>query len=241
MSTRRERTTPKPKPAQDQIVVNVTPQTVTLPALVEERQLVERLMLPSKVTTASEYAYVTESLVGMRKARKAFENKQTELLKPLKESFKKALENLERDLGLQPFIRRCKEAEEKLVALTTQWVQDERAREAKEQAEADAARRLEMANVKARGGNPLTVPERSVAPPPPKTVATGLGKVTMMKVAKWRVTDPALVPYEYEGTVLWTLNEGALTMLRRKAGTAEGVVSPIPGIEFYTDETPSVR
>lgn len=239
MPTRRERASLKP--AQECVVVNVAPQTVTLPALVEERQLVEQLTLPAKVTTPAEFAYVTESLVGIRKARKAFEKKQTELLKPLKESFEQALENLKRDLGLGPFIAKCLEAEGVLDGLVKQWVADERAREAREQAEAAAARRLEMANVKARGGNPLTVQERSVTPPPPKTTETALGKVTMMKVAKWRVTDPALVPYEYEGQQLWVLNEGAITALRRKAGTAEGVVSPIPGIEFYTDETPSVR
>lgn len=237
----RQRATKTPSNALENITVQIQPQVVPIPGLVPERKLVEELQLPTSITTHQQYEDLTTTLVMVRKARKALEAKEKNLLAPLKASFKAAIDKLQQDLGLAPVIAKAVLAEQGLEKLVTQWHRDERARQAKEQQEADAKRRLEMANASARGENPLTVPERSVAPPPPKTTQTGAGTMTMMKVARWRLVDPALVPYEHDGEVLWQLNEAAVTRLRKKAGTAEGVVSSIPGIEFYTDETPSVR
>lgn len=227
--------------APQNITVHLQPQVVPVPELTPERELIDTLQLPSAITTQVQYEDLTVTLVAVRKARKACEAKEKDLLAPLKMSFKMAVDKLQQDLGLAPVIAKAMLAETKMEQLVTQWHRDERARQQREQAEADAQRRLEMANAKARGENPLTIPERQVAPPPPKTTSTAAGKLTMMKVAKWRLVSPELVPYEHDGEVLWQLNEAAVTRLRKKAGTAEGVVSPIPGIEFYTDETPSVR
>ena len=65
-----------------------------------------------------------------------------------------------------------------------------------------------------------------------------------MKVAKWKVVDEALVPMTImvggrESEPLWVLNEGAITRMRKAAGM--DATSHIPGIEFYVDETNTVR
>lgn len=231
----------KPGKGQHDVMVYIDPMRVPLPALKPERELVEHLQLPATVTTQEEYENLTTTLVMVRKARKAFEAKESELLKPLKESFKAAIETLQRDLGLAPFIDKAKVAEKRLEILIVEWHHNERERQEREEKQAAADRRAEQARVRAAGGNPLTVQAAPVQAAPPPTTRTMAGTMTMMKVAKWRMVDPALVPYEYNGIVLWQLNEVEITKLRKEMGTGEGVVSPIPGIEFYVDETPSIR
>ena len=65
-----------------------------------------------------------------------------------------------------------------------------------------------------------------------------------MKVAKWKVVNESLVPMTIivdgkESEPLWVLNEGAITRIRKAAGM--DAASSIPGIEFYVDETNTVR
>ena len=87
-------------------------------------------------------------------------------------------------------------------------------------------------------------------PPPVQEVARGFkvpttgAKTGVMKVAKWKVVDEALVPMTImvggrESEPLWVLNEGAITRMRKAAGM--DATSHIPGIEFYVDETNTVR
>jgi hypothetical protein len=51
--------------------------------------------------------------------------------------------------------------------------------------------------------------------------------------------DPSQVPYEYNGVKLWLLNDAGIGTLRRGAGVE--AQSPIPGIEYYYDETTVVK
>lgn len=228
-----ERISDLPPAAQKNVLV------LPAPELVAERQQADALIqkltdtLPARLDDEVGMGQASEHLIITRKLRKAFEDKLKELKKPID----KALDDLKNDY--KPYIVRLETTEGTLNRLLSDYraeatrkqaVEDERIRK-EHQANMDLARD--------QGVNPLSIPVPQAAAAPPTGFQTAHGKTTTMRVPRWRCTDPGAVPYEYAGTKLWMLNDAGIGTIRRGAGVE--AKSPIPGIEFYYDETTVVK
>lgn len=186
--------------------------------------------------TEEDMGWASDDLATLRKMRKQFEAKLKELCQPFKdgiEALKKEFDQVIDPLkGAEATID--KKITECRIALRAEADKLRREQEAEQ-------RRLEAEARKANQPPP---------PPPVQEVARGFkvpttgAKTGVMKVRKWRVVDESKVPMTImlngkESDPLWALNTAAITYIRM--GTPMDGVSPIPGIEFYFDETNTVR
>jgi len=188
----------------------------------------------------------TANLIVLRKARKAAEEKFDEMKRP----FQEGLTRLKAEFAL--VIDPLKKAEQQTQSAILAW----RAAEAKrleegkraaQQAQEELRRQQRAKEEAARKANQPPPPPMPVMPPQPvveqaKGWATDRGTSTVRKVPKYRVVNEELIPLEIkvDGEIIecWVLNEAAIGKLRRSYGDKP---SPIPGIEFYYDETLGVR
>ena len=192
------------------------------------------------VATEEDMGWASDDLATLRTIRKEFESKWDSLKEPLNEGLKRLKAEFE------PYVSQLKAAE---ATVSGKILECKR----KLQAEADKARRdREEADRKAREAaakanmpppplKPVTVAE--TAPAKGFQVPTTNKKVTTTKVPKWRVVDANAIPMSclvdgQESEDLFILNESYIGKLRRSYGDKP---SPIPGIEFYYDETLGVR
>ncbi len=189
--------------------------------------------------TEEDMGWASDDLATLRKLRKDFEKKLKDLCQP----FKDGIEALKAEFDT--IINPLKAAEGVIDGKITACRRALQAEADKLKREQEAAQR--EAERLARLANQPPPP-----PPPPvldaargfKVPTTG-AKTGVMKVAKWRVVDESKVPmtiidqYGNESEPLWVLNEGAITRIRKAAGM--DAASSIPGIEFYVDETNTVR
>lgn len=188
--------------------------------------------------TEEDMGWASDDLATLRKMRKAFEAKLKELCKPFKEGIE-ALK-VEFDLIILPLQDAEKAVDTKItLCRNVLRAEAEKLKREQEAAQREAERLARLAN--------------QPPPPPPapvQDVARGFkvpttgAKTGVMKVAKWKVVDESLVPMTIlvdgkESEPLWVLNEGAITRIRKAAGME--ATSSIPGIEFYFDETNTVR
>lgn len=188
--------------------------------------------------TEEDMGWASDDLATLRKLRKQFEGKLKELCQP----FKDGIEALKAEFDT--IIEPLKAAEGVVDGKITTC-------RAALRAEADKLRREQEAEqcrleVEARKANQPPPPP----PSPVQDVARGFkvpttgAKTGVMKVAKWKVVDESKVPMTImvdskESEPLWVLNDGAITRIRKAAGM--DAISNIPGIEFYYDETNTVR
>ncbi len=189
--------------------------------------------------TEEDMGWASDDLATLRKLRKDFEKKLKDLCQP----FKDGIEALKAEFDT--IINPLKAAEGVIDGKITACRRALQAEADKLKREQEAAQR--EAERLARLANQPPPP-----PPPPvldaargfKVPTTG-AKTGVMKVAKWRVVDESKVPmtiidqYGNESEPLWVLHEGAITRIRKAAGM--DAASSIPGIEFYYDETNTVR
>ncbi|MBV6465141.1 MAG: hypothetical protein PGMFKBFP_00411 [Anaerolineales bacterium] len=189
--------------------------------------------------TEEDMGWASDDLATLRKLRKDFEKKLKDLCQP----FKDGIEALKAEFDT--IINPLKSAEGVIDGKITACRRALQAEADKLKREQEAAQR--EAERLARLANQPPPP-----PPPPvldaargfKVPTTG-AKTGVMKVAKWRVVDESKVPmtiidqYGNESEPLWVLHEGAITRIRKAAGM--DAASSIPGIEFYYDETNTVR
>lgn len=188
--------------------------------------------------TEEDMGWASDDLATLRKMRKAFEAKLKELCKPFKEGIE-ALK-AEFDLIILPLQDAEKAVDTKItLCRNVLRAEAEKLKREQEAAQREAERLARLAN--------------QPPPPPPapvQDVARGFkvpttgAKTGVMKVAKWKVVDESKVPMTIfvdgkESEPLWVLNEGAITRIRKAAGME--ATSSIPGIEFYFDETNTVR
>ena len=188
--------------------------------------------------TEEDMGWASDDLATLRKMRKEFEAKLKELCQP----FKDGIEALKAEFDT--IINPLKAAEGVIDSKITSCRAALRAEADKLRREQEAEqRRLEA---EARKANQPPPPP----PPPVQDVARGFkvpttgAKTGVMKVAKWKVVDESKVPMTImvdskESEPLWVLNDGAITRIRKAAGM--DATSNIPGIEFYYDETNTVR
>lgn len=188
--------------------------------------------------TEEDMGWASDDLATLRKMRKQFEAKLKELCQP----FKDGIEALKKEFDT--IIEPLKAAEGVVDGKITACRMALRMEADKLRREQEAEqRRLED---EARKANQPPPPP----PPPVQEVARGFkvpttgAKTGVMKVAKWKVVNESLVPMTImidgkESEPLWVLNEGAITRIRKAAGME--ATSTIPGIEFYYDETNTVR
>lgn len=188
--------------------------------------------------TEEDMGWASDDLATLRKMRKQFEAKLKELCQP----FKDGIEALKKEFDtiIEPLKSAEGVVDGKITACRTALrMEAEKLRRAQEAAQREAERLARLAN--------------QPPPPPPQPVqdvargfkvpTTG-AKTGVMKVAKWKVVDESKVPMTIfvdgkESEPLWVLNEGAITRIRKAAGME--ATSSIPGIEFYFDETNTVR
>ena len=188
--------------------------------------------------TEEDMGWASDDLATLRKMRKEFEAKLKELCQP----FKDGIEALkaEFDTIINPLKAAEGVVDGKITACRTALrVEAEKLKREQEAAQREAERLARLAN--------------QPPPPPPapvQEVARGFkvpttgAKTGVMKVAKWRVANESQVPMTImidgkESEPLWVLNDGAITRIRKAAGM--DATSNIPGIEFYYDETNTVR
>ena len=188
--------------------------------------------------TEEDMGWASDDLATLRKLRKDFEKKLKDLCQP----FKDGIEALkaEFDTIINPLKAAEGVIDGKITACRTALrVEAEKLKREQEAAQREAERLARLAN--------------QPPPPPPapvQDVARGFkvpttgAKTGVMKVAKWKVVDESKVPMTIfvdgkESEPLWVLNEGAITRIRKAAGME--ATSNIPGIEFYYDETNTVR
>ena len=209
------------------------------PALLAERQQADDLIkqltdtLPAKLLDETMMGQASEQLIISRKLRKAFE----EMIKEKKKPFDEVIDGIKNDYS--PYVVRLKGAEDKINLLLQDYrAEATRKQQLEDQRIADAHRKT-MDEARAQGVNPLSIPVPQAAPPPPVGFQTAHGKTTTMRVPRWKCSDPSQVPYEYNGVKLWLLNDAGIGTLRRGAGVE--AQSPIPGIEYYYDETTVVK
>lgn len=205
--------------------------------LTAERQFFVELQLPKVLTTEVELGLAAETLVTARKIRKTLEGAKKDAQKP----YKAELDKIDEDIG--QMVTRCKEVEETLTKLVTAYRIEATRKANAEAAKLEQARRAQQAAARAAGQNPLSVPEVIAPPMPPSSLATTHGTLAVTRLAKWRVLDNTQIPYEYNGQVLWLLNESAIGKACREMGVeriGKGEPCPIPGIEFYVEETTKV-
>jgi len=188
--------------------------------------------------TEEDMGWASDDLATLRKMRKEFEAKLKELCQP----FKDGIEALKAEFDT--IINPLKAAEGVVDGKIT-------ACRAALRAEADKLRREQEVEQRRLEAEARKANQPPPPPPPPvQEVARGFkvpttgAKTGVMKVAKWKVVDEALVPMTImvggrESEPLWVLNEGAITRMRKAAGM--DATSHIPGIEFYVDETNTVR
>ena len=188
--------------------------------------------------TEEDMGWASDDLATLRKLRKDFEKKLKDLCQP----FKDGIEALKAEFDT--IINPLKAAEGVIDSKITSCRAALRAEADKLRREQEAEqRRLEA---EARKANQPPPPP----PPPVQDVARGFkvpttgAKTGVMKVAKWKVVDESKVPMTImvdgkESEPLWMLNDGAITRIRKAAGM--DAISNIPGIEFYVDETNTVR
>lgn len=188
--------------------------------------------------TEEDMGWASDDLATLRKLRKDFEKKLKDLCQP----FKDGIEALKAEFDT--IINPLKEAESTVDKKITECRRALKAESDRLKAEQDAAQR--EAERRARLANQPPPPPQ----PPVQEVARGFkvpttgAKTGVMKVAKWKVVDESKVPMTVivdgkESEPLWVLNEGAITRIRKAAGM--DAASSIPGIEFYVDETNTVR
>ena len=194
--------------------------------------------------TEEDMGWASDDLATLRKMRKEFEAKLKELCQP----FKDGIEALKAEFDT--IIEPLKKAEGVVDGKITACRAALRAEADKLKAEQEAKQR--EAERLARLANQPPPPP----PPPVQEVARGFkvpttgAKTGVMKVPRWRVVDESKVPMTIifeqggkfpkgsESRPLWVLNDSAITEIRRAWGDQP---SPIPGIEFYYDETNTVR
>lgn len=188
--------------------------------------------------TEEDMGWASDDLATLRKMRKQFEAKLKELCQP----FKDGIEALKKEFDtiIEPLKAAEGVVDSKITACRTALrMEAEKLRREQEAAQREAERLARLAN------QPPPPP-----PAPPQEVARGFkvpttgAKTGVMKVAKWKVVNESLVPMTImvdgkESEPLWVLNEGAITRIRKAAGME--ATSNIPGIEFYIDETNTVR
>lgn len=193
---------------------------------------------PNAITSEEDAGAASEHLARLRKVRKAFETKFDELKRPFNEGLK-AL-NAEFKETVEPL----KTAEASLSQGILGWRQQVAAEAVRVRVEADRqkAEYERQAREAAEANKPAPLPPPSLPAQategPGRGFATQAGTVTARKVPKWRVVDQSLIPWEAAGVTCWLLNEVEIGKLCRASGGKE---SPIPGIEFYTEETLGVR
>ena len=188
--------------------------------------------------------WASDDLATLRKLRKDFEKKLKDLCQP----FKDGIEALKAEFDT--IINPLKSAEGVIDGKIT-------ACRRALQAEADKLRREQEAEQRRLEAEARKANQPPPSPPPPvqdaargfKVPTTG-AKTGVMKVPRWRVVDESKVPMTIifeqggkfpkgsESRPLWVLNDSAITEIRRSWGDQP---SPIPGIEFYYDETNTVR
>ena len=193
------------------------------------------------LTTEDDMGWASEDLATLRKLRKAFKKKLDELCKP----FKEGIDALKREFAtmLDPLEQAERVVDQKITQCRAALRAEQDRLEREQRARAQEAERARIAAIAAHQPPPPKVEEKPV-----EKVAVGFataaGRVSTMKVPKWRVTDETAIPMTIilstgaESEPLWVLNEAAITRLRRAAGEAP---SPIPGVEFYYDEVNTVR
>ena len=190
------------------------------------------------LNTEEDMGWASDDLATLRKLRKDFEKKLKDLCQP----FKDGIEALKAEFDT--IINPLKAAEGVIDGKIT-------ACRRALQAEADKLRREQEAEQRRLEAEARKANQPPPPPPPPvldaargfKVPTTG-AKTGVMKVAKWKVVNESLVPMTIivdgkESETLWVLNEGAITRIRKAAGM--DAASSIPGIEFYVDETNTVR
>lgn len=194
--------------------------------------------------TEEDMGWASDDLATLRKLRKQFEGKLKELCQP----FKDGIEALKKEFD--QVIDPLKGAEAAVDKKITECRIALRA-------EADKLRREQEAEQRRLEAETRTANQPPPPPPPPvQEVARGFkvpttgAKTGVMKVPRWRVVDESKVPMTIifeqggkfpkgsESRPLWVLNDSAITEIRRSWGDQP---SPIPGIEFYVDETNTVR
>jgi len=188
--------------------------------------------------TEEDMGWASDDLATLRKLRKDFEKKLKDLCQP----FKDGIEALKAEFDT--IINPLKAAEGVIDGKITACRVALRAEADKLRREQEAEqRRLEA---EARKANQPPPPP----PSPVQDVARGFkvpttgAKTGVMRVAKWKVANESQVPMTImvdgkESEPLWVLNDGAITRIRKAAGM--DAISNIPGIEFYYDETNTVR
>ena len=194
--------------------------------------------------TEEDMGWASDDLATLRKMRKDFEKKLKDLCQP----FKDGIEALKAEFDT--IINPLKAAEGVIDGKIT-------ACRRALQAEADKLRREQEAEQRRVEAEARKANQPPPPPPPPvldaargfKVPTTG-AKTGVMKVPRWRVVNESLVPMTIifeqggkfpkgsESRPLWVLNDSAITEIRRSWGDQP---SPIPGIEFYYDETNTVR
>ena len=188
--------------------------------------------------TEEDMGWASDDLATLRKLREDFEKKLKDLCQP----FKDGIEALKAEFDT--IINPLKAAEGVIGSKITACRVALRAEADKLRREQEAEQRRLEAEVR-KANQPPPPP-----PPPVQDVARGFkvpttgAKTGVMKVAKWKVVDESKVPMTImvdskESEPLWVLNDGAITRIRKAAGM--DATSNIPGIEFYYDETNTVR
>ncbi len=194
--------------------------------------------------TEEDMGWASDDLATLRKMRKEFEAKLKELCQP----FKDGIEALKAEFDT--IINPLKAAEGVVDGKIT-------ACRAALREEADKLRREQEAEQRRLEAEARKANQPPPPPPAPvQEVARGFkvpttgAKTGVMKVPRWRVVDESKVPMTIifeqggkfpkgsESRPLWVLNDSAITEIRRSWGDQP---SPIPGIEFYYDETNTVR
>lgn len=193
--------------------------------------------------TEDDLAWAHQDLAGIRKLYKAFKAKRDDLIRPFKDGIGKL--QAEFDQVLLPLAELDQTLTEKVVmcraALKAEAERLEAERVRAKEAE-DRARARQLA-----AGQTLAPPQVSQEPvvEPARGFETIHGKTSTMIVKRYKVVDESAIPMTIilgngqESEAFWTLNTGALHRLRQ--AHAADAKSPIPGIEFYSEDVPVVK
>ncbi len=192
-----------------------------------------------KVTTLEELGLADSTLSELKKQQKALTQFEKEALSPLKEMTLKVKEYFSGpaqklasvESALKAAIleyHRAEEAKRRAQELELQRQAEAEAEKARERLRTEAAEAALFGD----GEEAILEAARAIDTPiirVPEIKLSG-GASSTRKVRKWRVIDSAKVPAQY-----WVLNEALIGKECRA-----GYVAP-PGIEFYEEETLSVR
>jgi hypothetical protein len=219
---------PKPDP-ETGLFVNPT----ELPSFIKVQEIVAKARqaaeaVPEQITDESQLAGLQEALATCKHAREDVERARKDEKRPYEQTGKRLDASYNELKSAMLAIEES--VKERLVDFDNER---QEAAERKRQAEVDAARkRQEEADAEAAKTGAVA---RTHRPPPPKVQPTGarsgLGKSSVRKVRKWRVTDVNALPEEYVDRV----PNKAACAAAAKAGEV------VPGLEFYDEPVVATR